>query len=195
MAHSIVYSDSVSGQRRPRSDCASAQSDLGLCYPHKPRIHIFAWHGKQNVGVSRPLTMLSVCSKSQADKLLSTIHVCLPLHTNIPIVDAWPKKRALCHFRTAEDNEGPTQPAHSYSLTSVFFVNLQNQTTLQNISAKREGFDRTILICRLFLAYAVRIWHKCSFRTFRFIYFVIRGNCVYKFQSVRSKTWKFAVWK
>ena len=30
-----VSIDSVSGQRRPRSDCANAQSDLSLRYPHK----------------------------------------------------------------------------------------------------------------------------------------------------------------
>ena len=32
--HSVVSSDSVSGQQRPRSDCADAQSDLGLRCPH-----------------------------------------------------------------------------------------------------------------------------------------------------------------
>ena len=33
---SLVSSDYVSGQRRPWSDCASAQSDLGLRCPHMP---------------------------------------------------------------------------------------------------------------------------------------------------------------
>ena len=32
--HSVVFNDSVSGQRRPRSDCTDAQSDLGLRCPH-----------------------------------------------------------------------------------------------------------------------------------------------------------------
>ena len=34
--HSIVSYDSVSGQRRPRSDCADAQADLGLRCSHVP---------------------------------------------------------------------------------------------------------------------------------------------------------------
>ena len=32
--HVIVTNDSVSGQRRPCSDCADAQADLGLSCPH-----------------------------------------------------------------------------------------------------------------------------------------------------------------
>ena len=32
--HSIVSNDSLSGQRRPWSDCANAQADLRLRYPH-----------------------------------------------------------------------------------------------------------------------------------------------------------------
>ena len=36
LIHSIVANDSVSGQRRPRSDCADAQADLGLRCPHVP---------------------------------------------------------------------------------------------------------------------------------------------------------------
>ena len=36
LIHSIVLNDSVRGQRRPRSTCANAQADLGLCYPHMP---------------------------------------------------------------------------------------------------------------------------------------------------------------
>ena len=36
LIHSIVSDDSVSGQRRPRSDCADAQADLGLRCPHMP---------------------------------------------------------------------------------------------------------------------------------------------------------------
>ena len=35
--HSVVFIDSVSGQWRPWSDCASAQSDLGLRCPHTPK--------------------------------------------------------------------------------------------------------------------------------------------------------------
>ena len=34
--YSIVSKNSVSGQRSPRSDCADAQSDLGLRCPHMP---------------------------------------------------------------------------------------------------------------------------------------------------------------
>ena len=40
--HSIVSNYSVSGQRKPWSDCADAQSDLGLLCPHMLR-HVFAW--------------------------------------------------------------------------------------------------------------------------------------------------------
>ena len=36
LIHSIVSYNSVSGQRRPWSDCANAQADLGLCCPHLP---------------------------------------------------------------------------------------------------------------------------------------------------------------
>ena len=36
LKHSVVYNGSVCGQRRPRSDCADAQSDLGLRCPHMP---------------------------------------------------------------------------------------------------------------------------------------------------------------
>ena len=34
LKHSIVSNDSVSGQRRPWSDCADAQADLGHCCSH-----------------------------------------------------------------------------------------------------------------------------------------------------------------
>ena len=33
----------ISGLRRPWSDCANAQSDLGIRCPHKPQRHIFPW--------------------------------------------------------------------------------------------------------------------------------------------------------
>ena len=36
LIHSIVFNNSVSGQRRPWSDCADAQADLGLRWPHMP---------------------------------------------------------------------------------------------------------------------------------------------------------------
>ena len=36
LIHSIVSNDSVSGQRRPWSDCADAQADLGIRCPHMP---------------------------------------------------------------------------------------------------------------------------------------------------------------
>ena len=41
--HSFMSNDSLSRQRRPRSDCAFAQSDLGLRCPHMIRRHI--WRG------------------------------------------------------------------------------------------------------------------------------------------------------
>ena len=34
--HFVVSNDSVCGERRPRSDCADAQADLGLRSPHMP---------------------------------------------------------------------------------------------------------------------------------------------------------------
>ena len=37
LIYSTLSNDSVSGQRRPRSDCADAQSDLGLRCPHLPK--------------------------------------------------------------------------------------------------------------------------------------------------------------
>ena len=40
-----ISKDSDNGQRRPRSDCAPAQSDLGLRCPHSPERHIFQWQG------------------------------------------------------------------------------------------------------------------------------------------------------
>ena len=46
--HSILSNDCVSGQWRPWSDCASAQSDLGLRRLHKTQRHIFAWWGSDN---------------------------------------------------------------------------------------------------------------------------------------------------
>ena len=36
MIHSMVFNDSASGQRRPWSDCADAQADLGLRCSHMP---------------------------------------------------------------------------------------------------------------------------------------------------------------
>ena len=36
LIHSVMSSDSVSGRQRPRSDCADAQADLGLRFPHMP---------------------------------------------------------------------------------------------------------------------------------------------------------------
>ena len=41
--HSIVSNDSVSGQQRPRSDCACMQSDMGLRCPYMLWRHIVAW--------------------------------------------------------------------------------------------------------------------------------------------------------
>ena len=40
--YSVASNDSVMEQRRPRSDCADAQSDLGLRCSHMTRRHIFA---------------------------------------------------------------------------------------------------------------------------------------------------------
>ena len=36
LKYSMLSNDSVCGQRRPISDCADAQSDLGLRCPHMP---------------------------------------------------------------------------------------------------------------------------------------------------------------
>ena len=36
LIHPVVSNDSVGGHRRPWSDCADAQADLGLCCPHLP---------------------------------------------------------------------------------------------------------------------------------------------------------------
>ena len=43
--HCTISNISVSGQRRPRSDCADAQSDQGLHCLLIPRWHIFTRHG------------------------------------------------------------------------------------------------------------------------------------------------------
>ena len=42
--YSILPNDSASGQRRRRSDCRDAQSDLRLRCPQTPQTHLF-WHG------------------------------------------------------------------------------------------------------------------------------------------------------
>ena len=47
LIHSIVSNDTVSGQGRPRSDCADAQSDRRLRCPHMPEI-LFTWRGPYN---------------------------------------------------------------------------------------------------------------------------------------------------
>ena len=47
--HSVVSSVAASGQRRPRSDCASAQSDLGLRCPHRFQKHVFFCKGRPNL--------------------------------------------------------------------------------------------------------------------------------------------------
>ena len=39
LVHSATPSGSARGQRRPRSDCAGVQSDLGLRFPHMPIRH------------------------------------------------------------------------------------------------------------------------------------------------------------
>ena len=44
LIHSLVSNDSGSRQQRPRSDCTSVQSDLGLRCPCMPQRHAFAWH-------------------------------------------------------------------------------------------------------------------------------------------------------
>ena len=41
--YSVASNDSVMEQRRPRSDCADAQSDLGLRCSHMTRRHISLW--------------------------------------------------------------------------------------------------------------------------------------------------------
>ena len=43
----IVSNDSVSGQQRPRSDCASAQSDRGHCCLHMLQRHTFFSPGRR----------------------------------------------------------------------------------------------------------------------------------------------------
>ena len=45
-----VATVSASGQQRPRSDCADAQSDLGLCCPHVPR-RIFSLEAAQILSI------------------------------------------------------------------------------------------------------------------------------------------------
>ena len=40
LIHSIVINDSIRGQQRPRSDCADAQADLGLCCPQTFKAHL-----------------------------------------------------------------------------------------------------------------------------------------------------------
>ena len=42
LIYSTVSNVFISGQRRPRSDCADAQSDLGLRCPHMPWRHVFS---------------------------------------------------------------------------------------------------------------------------------------------------------
>ena len=42
--HSVVSNDSVSGQRRPWSDCADAQADLGLRCPDMHKARSFQQH-------------------------------------------------------------------------------------------------------------------------------------------------------
>ena len=48
--HSVESSDSVSGQGRPWSDCAEAQSDLGIHCPHMPK-DIFS-HGVAHIRIN-----------------------------------------------------------------------------------------------------------------------------------------------
>ena len=56
LIHSMVFIDSVSGRRRPRSDCANAQSDLGLRCPHMPEDTFSHGAAKINLYVVKPDT-------------------------------------------------------------------------------------------------------------------------------------------
>ena len=49
LIHSVGSNYSISGQWRPWSDCASAQSDLGLHCPHMIQRDISAWWGSDIV--------------------------------------------------------------------------------------------------------------------------------------------------
>ena len=52
LKHSLVSNDSFCGQRRTWSDCADAQSDLGLRCPHMPK-DMFS-HGADHVMLAKP---------------------------------------------------------------------------------------------------------------------------------------------
>ena len=49
LIHSIVSSDSISGQRRPRLHCADAQADLGLRCPRMSEVTFLR-------GVAQPIS-------------------------------------------------------------------------------------------------------------------------------------------
>ena len=54
LTHSIVFNDSVSGIQRPCSDCAYAQSDLGLRCMRMSKRHNFAWcDSKSNANIDK----------------------------------------------------------------------------------------------------------------------------------------------
>ena len=73
---SVISSYSVSGQRRPRSDCADAQANLGLRCPHMPEntfsdgaahILVGAQHFLQDC-ISTQRRLRSACAHAQSDR-------------------------------------------------------------------------------------------------------------------------------
>ena len=77
--HSVVSNDSVSGQRRPGSDCAYAQSDLGLRCPQLPEDTF--WHGTAQCDLSIYLSIYYrhrfiyyATSHSQTDSTIYSSH-------------------------------------------------------------------------------------------------------------------------
>ena len=100
--YSWVSTGSVSRHWRPWSDCADAQSDLGLRCPHMPQRHFFTWCDLcENVGLPQA----------------SGITVTLNFHLKI---SEMPNSRP--YARCGQRKEDRYQHAHSHSVIMAFTV-------------------------------------------------------------------------
>ena len=86
LKHSIASNDFDCGQRRSWSDCAHAQADLGLCYPHMPA-------DTRSHGMARPLYILRHSYSYNVNKLFI-----LPVDMSKPL-DEWQTVQTLIRGR------------------------------------------------------------------------------------------------
>ena len=133
----------ICGQRRRRSDCASAQSDQGLCCPLTESFDTTEYINREQM----PGWDIAHARYELAWKFVHFAHVRKHLF-------AWrcPCGRGLYLYVKDDSQE---QPVYPQSLVKVFAIILEN---VCRIYRRKMKTDCTAQILRLFLAFGIRIY-------------------------------------